>query len=146
MTAELTRQLRGDEGEKLYAYQDSLSYLTIGVGRLIDQRKGGGISKEESAYLLANDIAAKTAELIKSLPWLYLLDPVRQGALVNMAFQLGVAGLLGFRNSLELMRTGQYREAADNFLKSKWANQTPNRARRITDQIRTGVWVYAEGA
>jgi lysozyme len=146
MTTELTRQLRGDEGEKLYGYLDTLGYQTIGVGRLIDQRKGGGISKEESAYLLANDIAAKTAELTNSLPWLYLLDPVRQGALVNMAFQLGVAGLLGFRNSLELMRTGQYREAADNFLKSKWANQTPNRARRITDQIRTGSWVYAEGA
>ena len=146
MNAELTRQLRGDEGEKLYAYADSLSYLTIGVGRLIDQRKGGGITAEESAYLLANDIAAKTKELTARLPWLYLLDPVRQGALVNMAFQLGVEGLLGFRNSLELMRTGQYREAADNFLKSKWAQQTPKRARRVTEQIRTGAWVYAEGA
>jgi lysozyme len=146
MSQELTRQLRGDEGEKLHVYADSLGYLTLGVGRLVDARKGGGISKEESAYLLANDIEAKTAELTARLPWLYLLDPVRQGALVNMAFQLGVDGLLGFRNSLELMRTGQYREAADNFLKSKWANQTPNRARRITDQIRTGIWQYSEGA
>ena len=146
MNEELTRQLRGDEGEKLYAYLDTLGFSTIGVGRLIDQRKGGGITAEESAYLLANDIAAKTKELTARLPWLYLLDPVRQGALVNMAFQLGVEGLLGFRNSLELMRTGQYREAADNFLKSKWAQQTPKRARRVTEQIRTGAWVYAEGA
>lgn len=146
MTAELTRQLRGDEGERLHAYADSLGYLTIGIGRLIDQRKGGGITAEESAYLLANDIAAKTAELTARLPWLYLLDPVRRGALINMAFQLGVDGLLGFRNSLELMRAGQYREASDNFMKSKWANQTPNRARRITEQIRTGVWQYSEGA
>ena len=146
MTTELTRQLRGDEGEKLHAYLDSLGFQTIGVGRLIDQRKGGGISKAESAYLLANDIEAKTAELTARLPWLYLLDPVRRGALTNMAFQLGVEGLMGFRNSLELMRTGNYREAADNFMKSKWANQTPNRARRVTDQIRLGLWQYAEGA
>lgn len=146
MTIELTRQLRGDEGEKLYAYLDSLGFLTIGVGRLLDQRKGGGISAAESAYLLANDIDAKTAELTAKLPWLYLLDPVRKGAMLNLAFQLGVEGLLGFRNSLELMRTGQYREAADNFLKSKWAQQTPKRARRVTEQIRTGAWVYSEGA
>ena len=146
MTQELTRQLRGDEGEKLYGYLDSLGFLTLGVGRLIDHRKGGGISKAESAYLLANDIESKTAELTARLPWLYLLDPVRRGAMLNMAFQLGVDGLLGFRNSLELMRTGQYREAADNFMKSKWANQTPARARRVTDQIRSGVWVFAEGA
>lgn len=146
MNDELTRQLRGDEGEKLYAYTDSLGYLTLGVGRLVDPRKGGGITAEESAYLLANDIAAKTKELTARLPWLYLLDPVRQGAMLNMAFQLGVDGLLGFRNSLELMRTGQFSLAADNFLKSKWAQQTPKRARRVTDQIRTGAWVYAEGA
>ena len=146
MKPELTKQLRRDEDEILHAYPDHLGYLTIGVGRLIDKRKGGGITPEESAYLLSNDIDKRQAELLRRIPWVSTLDPVRFGALLNMAFQLGVDGLLGFRNSLELMRTGQYREAADNFMKSKWANQTPNRARRITDQIRSGIWQYAEGA
>jgi lysozyme len=31
-------------------------------------------------------------------------------------------------------------------LSSKWANQTPARARRMSDQMRTGVWKFAEGA
>lgn len=63
-----------------------------------------------------------------------------------MSFQLGIAGLLGFTNTLELVRKGQFSDAADNMLLSKWATQTPNRAKRIAKQMKTGVWQYAEGA
>jgi lysozyme len=48
MVANIAEQLRRDEGEVLHAYQDKYGYWTIGVGRLIDARKGGGISVEES--------------------------------------------------------------------------------------------------
>ena len=59
MTRQITcieDQLRLDEGERLTAYQDHLGYWTIGVGRLIDDRKGGGISPAESTMLLRHDI------------------------------------------------------------------------------------------
>ena len=68
MSDNITRLLRGDEGEVLTAYPDHLGYLTIGVGRLIDKRKGGGITPEESAYLLANDIMRKSMDLDSRLP------------------------------------------------------------------------------
>ncbi|MEG2578858.1 MAG: hypothetical protein RSA54_14135, partial [Glutamicibacter sp.] len=70
MKAELTKQLRRDEGEVLSAYTDHLGYLTIGVGRMIDKRKGGGITAEESAYLLSNDIDKRQAELLRRAPWM----------------------------------------------------------------------------
>ncbi|MCR4300621.1 MAG: hypothetical protein NUV51_03350, partial [Sulfuricaulis sp.] len=61
---QLTRQLRGDEGVKSCAYRDSLGYLTIGVGRLIDVRKpGAGLRPHEIDYLLSNDIADRVSEL-----------------------------------------------------------------------------------
>lgn len=142
MSAELERQLRGDEGEVLYAYQDHLGFWTLGVGRLIDHRKGGGISRAESANMLANDIESKQAEMDRKMPWWRTLDPVRQGALTNMAFQLGVDGLLGFQTTLRLIQAGQYTEASIQMLRSKWAAQTPARAKRMADQIRTGVWQY----
>ena len=44
-----------EEGLVLHAYEDHLGYLTIGYGRLIDKRRGGGISKAEAEYLLLND-------------------------------------------------------------------------------------------
>jgi len=41
---------------------------------------------------------------------------------------------------LALIEEGKYTFAADNMLKSKWAEQTPARAKRLADQMRTGVW------
>lgn len=140
MKTELIKQLRRDEDEILHAYHDHLGYLTIGVGRLIDKRKGGGITPEESAYLLSNDIDKREAELLRRAPWMASLDPVRFGALLNMAFQMGVDGLLGFKNTLAMVRAGDYAGASVGMLESLWAKQTPERAKRISDQIKTGVW------
>jgi lysozyme len=52
----LIAELRRDEGVDRSAYQDHLGFWTIGVGRLIDRRKGGGLSDEEIDYLLQNDV------------------------------------------------------------------------------------------
>lgn len=141
MKAELTRQLRRDEDEVLHAYPDHLGFLTIGVGRLIDKRKGGGITPEESAYLLSNDIDKREAELLRRAPWMANLDPVRFGGLLNMAFQMGVDGLMGFKNTLSMVRAGNYSGAAEGMMQSLWAKQTPERAKRISEQIRLGVWM-----
>ena len=140
MIENLTDQLRRDESEVLTVYPDSLGYLTIGVGRLVDRRKGGGITAEESAYLLANDIRRKTSEVIAALPWSERLDSVRFAVLVNMAFQLGIDGLLGFKNTLALIKSGDYVKASDNMALSKWRSQTPERCDRLRQQIITGDW------
>ncbi len=143
----IVRQLNGDEGRKACAYQDHLGYWTIGVGRLVDSRKpGAGLRPKEMDYLLANDIEDRVQQLTQRLPWFVNLDEARQGVLLNMSFQLGVDGLLGFKNTLELVRTGKYTEAAAAMLQSKWASQTPERAKRLSDQMRDGQWRYAPGA
>jgi lysozyme len=138
----LTQQLKRDEGVRSTAYKDSLGYLTIGVGRLIDERRiGAGLRKDEIDYLLANDINDRIEQLQKKLgQWFTNLDQVRQGALLNMAFQLGVDGVLSFKNTLSLIEQGNYEGAAQQMLLSKWAQQTPNRANRVAEQIKTGVW------
>lgn len=133
-------QLKRDEGEVLHAYQDHLGFWTIGVGILIDERKNGGLRPEESEFIFRNRLKLLDAELAQRLPWISRLDPARKGALINMAFQMGITGLLGFKNTLALIEQGKYQEAADNMLKSKWVQQTPARAQRISNQMRTGVW------
>lgn len=133
-------QLRRDEGEVLHAYADHLGYLTIGVGRLIDKRRGGGISAEESAYLLRNDVARIDAALDARLPWWRSLNPARRAVLQGMAFQMGTAGLFGFVTTLKLIEAGQYADAAAQMLRSKWATQTPARAKRTAEQMKTGRW------
>ena len=140
MVNDIVSQLRRDEGEKLSVYQDHLGFWTIGVGRLVDPRRGGGITPEESAYLLKNDITKREAELDSRLPWWRALNEARQGVLLNMSFQLGVTGLLAFRTTLKLVQGGHYQDAAEAMLLSRWADQTPGRAERLAEQMRTGEW------
>ena len=147
MKNELTRQLRGDEGVKATVYKDHLGYDTIGVGRLVDARKpGAGLKPHEIDYLLQNDIDERIEALTRRLPWFQDLDDARRGVLLNMSFQLGVDGLLGFKNTLAMVESGDYMGAARNMMQSKWADQTPARAARMAEQMRTGRWHYAKGA
>lgn len=141
----ITRLLRGDEGEVLHTYNDTLGYATIGVGRLIDKRKGGGISKDESAYLLSNDIMRTSLDLDRRLPWWTSLSDARRGVLLSMAFQMGIDGLLGFKNTLAMIQRGDYAGASKGMLNSKWATQTPERANRMAKQMLTGEWQFKPG-
>ena len=141
MIEQLTAQLRRDEGTKATVYKDTLGFDTIGVGRLIDSRKpGAGLRPDEIDYLLRNDINDRVSALEKALQWFDRLDEARRGALINMAFQLGTAGLLGFKSTLALVAAGKYAEASEQMLKSKWATQTPDRAKRLAEQMKTGEW------
>jgi lysozyme len=138
---ELTRQLRVQEGVRKCAYQDHLGFWTIGVGRLVDSRKpGAGLRDSEIDLMLLNDIEDRIGELTKRIPWIAQLNEARQGVLLNMSFQLGVEGLLGFKTTLRLTQEGQYFQAAKQMLDSKWAQQTPNRAKAMARQRETGEW------
>lgn len=134
----LKQQLIAHEELKLSAYNDSLGYLTIGVGRLIDGRKGGRISSAEAMMLLENDIAAKMAELDRALPWWRELDEMRQRVLVDMAFNLGVTSLLQFKNTLAAIQEQRYADAAAGMLDSQWAAQVGPRATRLAAMMRNG--------
>lgn len=135
----LLDELVRDEGLVLHAYNDSLGYITIGVGRLIDQRMGGGITREEAYYLLKNDVAKVQKQLDQKLPWWRKLDDVRQRVLINMAFNLGINGLLGFKLTLRAVEEGQYELAAKYMLHSRWAIQVGDRATRLAAMMRTGL-------
>ena len=127
-----------EEGFRRSAYTDSLGFLTIGIGKLIDAKKGGGISMSEAFFLLRNEVGEKEAILRDALPWFSALDEVRQCVLVSMAFQLGTTGLFGFHTTLRAVAERQFDAAAESMLRSRWATQTPARALRMANAMRTG--------
>jgi lysozyme len=133
--AAMTRQLRLHEGERLKPYRCTAGKLTIGVGRNLEDR---GITREEAAYLLANDITTEERELLRALPWVAQLDEVRQRVLLDMSFNLGLVGLLGFKNTLATIRAGDYSKAAAMMLDSRWASQVGQRAERLSRMMATG--------
>jgi lysozyme len=137
----LKAQLTRDEDLVEYAYEDSLGFWTIGVGHLIDKRRGGKLPRHIIDALLEWDITQKSAELYTAFPWVTELDEVRKATLINMAFQLGVQGLAKFGKALALLREQRYEAAAAEFADSIVARvQTPQRWARHCAQIKTGVW------
>lgn len=132
----ITETLKIQEGFRREAYKDHLGFLTIGFGRMIDKRLGGGITEREATILLENDIANVIRELDRALPWVRSIKSPADEAVVNMAFQMGLPRLQQFRKTLEHLKAGRYQEAAAEALDSRWAQQTPNRAREVVDLIR----------
>jgi lysozyme len=136
----LESQLIRDEGNIPYAYQDHLSFWTVGVGFLIDKRKNAGLYPEEIQFILTNRINKNKAAITKRIPWFERLEPVRQGVILNMAYQLGVDGVLGFKKFIAAVERGDYEKASVEMLDSLWADQTPARAKRLSVQMKIGVW------
>lgn len=133
----LKEQLRRHEGVMESAYDDSEGFTTIGVGRLIDKRRGGKLSQDEIDLLLENDIKRVVADLDARLPWWQQLSEIRQLVLADLRFNLGMTGLLGFRRALQAMQDGRYGDAADEMLDSRWARQVGPRALRLAHMMRT---------
>lgn len=120
-----------------HAYQDTLGYWTVGYGFLVDERRGAGIPKVVADFWLDHEIEARWKALAHALPWLPDEPEPVQRAVQNMAYQLGVRGMLNFRRMIAALQAGNYAEAAREALDSTWARQTPNRARRVAALIRS---------
>jgi len=114
-------QLVRHEGLRLKPYRCTAGKLTIGIGRNLDDR---GISQKEAYAMLERDIMDFEQQLLDEIPETYSgIDEVRQSVILNMCFNLGMKGLLGFKNTLAFIGAGDWERAANNMLASKWAKQ-----------------------
>ena len=130
----LEQMLIADEGLELKPYRCTANKLTIGIGRNLEST---GISRDEALYLLNNDIKRVERGLMSSHTF-NALDGARRMALINMAFQLGVNGCFRFRRMWAALERKDWQAAHDEALNSNWANQTPQRARRIAAILLSG--------
>ena len=120
----IKEQLVRHEGLRLKPYRCTAGRLTIGIGRNLDDC---GISQSEAYVMLINDIMNCEKQLQAKIPDIYNgLDEVRKSVLLNMCFNLGINGLLGFKNTLAFVKVGDWERAANNMLVSKWAKQVVN--------------------
>ena len=133
--AKLAEQLKQHEGLRLKPYTDTVGKLTLGIGRNLEDK---GITEQEALFMLNNDVDYFYSQLNKRLTWFNKLDDARQNVLVNMAFNLGIRGLLTFKMTLSLIEYGDYNNAATEMLNSVWAYQVCQRAIELSKQMATG--------
>ncbi|NOU50234.1 glycoside hydrolase family protein [Pseudoalteromonas sp. JBTF-M23] len=132
----LEQQIYKHEGYLLTVYVCTSGKQTIGFGRNLEDR---GISFGEALYLLRNDLRYFT-EQVESNINTSKCNPARKAVLVNMAFNLGITGLLKFKNTIAAVEAGKWDTAALEMLNSRWAVQVGSRADELAEQMATGEW------
>lgn len=135
---ELERQLTRDEGVRRVLYADSRGVPTIGIGHNLRDRP---LSDRAIRTILEDDVAETEAELVARLPWVAALSEPRRGAFLNLAFNLGVGGLLGFVRMLGAAQAGRWDDASRELLTSAYADQVGPRASRLAQQLAENRWV-----
>ncbi len=135
----LIDMIKAHEGVVKHAYADSRGYLTIGVGRLIDEKLGGGLSDDEIDYLLANDLKRCQAEA-KTYEWFPGLNEPRQAVVISLLFNLGKPRWDKFKKAQAAIEAGDYGEAAAQMLDSRWADQVGKRADDMAGMMISGEW------
>lgn len=147
----LAAELERDEGFVRHAYRDSRGYWTIGIGRLVDEWVGGGITKDEALYLLRNDVAEAERTCDRIEPRWRQLDADRQRVLLNMALNLGhdrFRGFVDFWRAIGDYLTSVERDqpnhlyveiAAAEMQDSAWYRQVGHRGPRLAARMRASL-------
>ena len=136
----LIAELRRDEGVEYMPYLDTEGIPTVGVGHNLKAKPLPDgwtypLTDAQVDQLLAEDLQAVFDGLDGYLPWWRKLDYERQRVLANMAFNLGINGSLGFKNTLAAIEQGRYSAAGAGMAASKWATQVGARADRLVDMM-----------
>lgn len=146
--AAVFRSLELGEGLRLQAYDDAtgkrivpgylmVGHPTIGYGTCLDT---DGITATQAQMLCLPDVIAADEGLERSFSWYQAVPEGCRQVLIEMAYNMGVAGLSGFPKMLAAVMTGDWNTAAAEMLDSEWAKQVgTDRSERLAAQMRQGV-------
>jgi lysozyme len=135
--------LKFEEGYRERVYYCSEHYPTIGIGTKLGSKNAPlehytFTVSEKVAKAMLDDEVSSIVKLLVGYRWYTQLDENRQTIIKSMAYQMGVSGLLKFRNMIAALEAQDWQRAHDQALDSRWARQTPKRANRHADVLLTG--------
>ena len=140
---ELREEIAADEGVKYEIYRDHIGYKTMGIGHLCiagvdgeyDLAVGTPVFVERVNELFDKDIKRTIADCkIVHDDFDELPDEV-QKILANMCFQLGLGRFMKFHNTHDLVKKRFWDGVSQEMLDSRWAEQTPERAQRLSKRM-----------
>jgi lysozyme len=131
----LQEMLIRHEEKRLFLYRCTSGKLTIGVGHNIEDN---GLTDKVVMMILDDDITEAVKQLHFHFHWFQELDNVRQDALIDMVFNLGIGRFLSFKKTISALSAGDYNNAAAEMLQSQWVQQVGNRAVELSEMVRTG--------
>lgn len=129
----LIERIKLHEGYRKRVYKDHLGNLTIGYGFLISELE---LNEEMSNTILERKVAKTMFELENTLRYYDILPKKVQDVLIEMAYQIGISGLMKFKKTLHYAKISEWGKMAEEMLDSRWAKQTPKRAKELSDVIK----------
>ena len=136
----LLASVKKHEGYRNKVYLDTLGKRTVGVGHLCVEDFWEDDKEYEEKFLmtiLEHDLqsAIKGAKELMSENGCNDIDEIAEELIIEMVFQLGKTGVSKFRNMWKHLSALEYSSAASEMLDSRWAKQTPNRAKNMSAQM-----------
>jgi len=129
--------IKKHEGTRDKMYKDSEGIETIGIGHNLRDKP---ISNAAIEQIFSDDLADVIDEVSQAFTWYNDLNEVRQAVILDMVFNMGLAGFKLFKNTIKLLANGEYDAASIEMLDSLWARQVGSRADTLSNMMRTGEW------
>ena len=140
---QLRLEIEADEGCKYEIYLDHLGLPTCGIGHLVKESDeehgaevGTEVSEERVAELFEQDVQVTLDECERLYSGFSELPEEVQHILANMMFNMGRPRLSGFKKFNAAVAAGEWEEAAEEMIDSRWYRQVTNRADRLVTRMR----------
>ena len=133
----LKERIKLHEGYRLEPYTDTLGYLTGGIGHRIMPNEEVPTTKEGWMKLFDKDFqsAWEFMERFCEENNLRVISDDAKEVLCEMIYQMGFSGVSKFKNMIKALQNRNYKLASTEMLDSRWAKQTPNRAKELSDHM-----------
>jgi lysozyme len=133
-----------EEGFRTVPYYCTERFPTIGYGRVIGKKNEPlpniTTTKDAESIWLNKEIVLLKGRIVAHFPKAWNnCNEARQAILISMCYQLGLAGVSAFKKMWAAIEASDWKEASKQMLDSKWARQTPNRAKRHAQQMESGL-------
>ena len=129
----LIDSIKKHEGYVGIVYKDSLGIDTIGYGFAIKDLE---LDKDICDIILERKLHALTDRINNKFHWYMYMPPEIQHIVVELCYQMGVYGFSCFKKTIAYLQDKKFKEASVEMLDSRWADQTPNRAKELSNRVR----------
>ena len=130
----LAEQIKLHEGLRLTPYLDSVQIWTVGYGHNLEKP----ISYRAAQVIFEDDLNDAINDCAHAFPWFFDLTVNRRYVLVDMCFNLGLTRLKTFSRMFRAIEKEDWEWAAAEMLRSLWAEQVKDRAKRLAAMMREG--------
>ena len=129
----LIDSIKQHEGYVKRVYKDSLGIDTLGYGFAIKDLE---LDQDICDMILDRKLKDLERMVNSKFNWYRYMPPEIKNVVIEMCYQLGVTGFSNFRKTITFLQNKQFHDASVEMLDSRWALQTPVRAKELSNRVK----------